>query len=248
MSNPHLQPHHRLDVHCRIGSLHIDVDLELSAPWTLLFGPSGSGKSSLLRAACGLLEWKGIAFSRQQPDGNWLALQEASTRIPPHLRGLRWAPQHASLFPHLTVRENIEFGTRADNSTAQNKDLISEAMRLFRIDNLVSRKPCDLSGGERQRVSLARAFAASGCMLMLLDEPFNGIDHALRDELLPEMRAWLHDHNIPALSVTHDVEEALQLQADVVLLRDGKVEAQGPASEVLHAERERLLQSLGLSR
>ncbi len=245
MSDPHQHPHHRLGVRCRIGSLQIEVDLELSAPWTLLFGPSGSGKSSLLRAACGLSDCEGVTFARHLHEDNWLTLQDDSDHMPAHLRDLRWAPQHASLFPHLTVRENIEFGTRcAHSSTAQNQARIADAMRLFRLDNLVSRRPRDLSGGERQRVNLARAFAAPGCKLMLLDEPFNGIDHALRDELLPEMRAWLRDHNIPALSVTHDVEEALQLQADVVLLRDGKVEAQGPASEVLQKDRVRLMSSL----
>ena len=79
---------------------------------------------------------------------------------------------------------------------------------------------------------------------MLLDEPFNGIDHTLRNELLPEMRTWLRDRGIPALSVTHDVEEALQLQAEVILLREGKVEAEGYVTKVLHAERDGLLQSL----
>lgn len=248
MSNPHLQPHHQLRVRCRIGSLDLDVDLKFSAQWTLLFGPSGSGKSSLLRAACGLLECEGIAFARHQLDADWLTLQDAHTHTPPHLRGLSWAPQHAALLPHLNVRENIEFSVRADNSTAQNQALIADAMRLFRIDDLASRKPRDLSGGERQRVSLARAFAVPGCKLMLLDEPFTGIDHALRNELLPGMRTWLGDRNIPTLSVTHDVEEALQLEAQVVLLHDGKVEAEGPASEVLQVERDRLMSSLSQPR
>jgi molybdate transport system ATP-binding protein len=231
---PNPLAHHRLAVDCHIGSLALKVDLELSAPWTLLFGPSGSGKSSLLRAACGLLD---CTFTRLT--GNtWQPLQNT----PPHQRHLSWAPQHASLFPHLTVRENIEFGTRAVNSP--NPTLIADAMHLFRIDNLAHRKPRDLSGGERQRVSLARAFATPNCKLMLLDEPFSGIDHTLRDELLPAMRAFLEARGIPTLSVSHNVEEALQLEAEVILLSDGKVEAQGPASEVLHTERERLLRNL----
>jgi molybdate transport system ATP-binding protein len=228
-------------VHCRVGSLALDVDLKLSTQWTLLFGPSGSGKSSLLRAACGLLECDGTRFSRFQPDDSQLPLENTPT----HLRHLSWAPQHASLFPHLTVAENIAFGSSTSSKPdAEIQPHIADSMRLFRIGNLASRKPRDLSGGERQRVSLARAFAIPNCQLMLLDEPFNGIDRTLRDELLPEMRAWCRDHGIPVLSVSHNVEEALQLQAEVVLLRDGKVEAQGYVSKVLYAERERLMKTL----
>jgi molybdate transport system ATP-binding protein len=238
--NVQLRHHHKLAVQARIGALGLDVDLKLSAQWTLFFGPSGSGKSSLLRAACGLLDGNGISFFRQQPDDTWIALEQT----PPHLRNLSWAPQSASLFPHLNVAENIAFAARSTAHPAEHQALIADSMRLFRIGDFASRKPRDLSGGERQRVSLARAFATPNCQLMLLDEPFNGIDRTLRDELLPEMRFWCCDRGIPVLSVSHNVEEALQLQAEVVLLRDGKVEAQGYVSKVLNAERERLIQSL----
>jgi molybdate transport system ATP-binding protein len=245
LANVQLRHHHKLKVQCRVGSLALDVDLQLSTQWTLLFGPSGSGKSSLLRAACGLLESAGISFSRLQPDDSQLALERTS----PHLRNLSWAPQNASLFPHLNVRENIEFAAHsAKTASTENQALIADSMRLFRIGDLASRMPRDLSGGERQRVSLSRAFATPNCQLMLLDEPFNGIDRTLRDELLPEMRAWCRDRGIPVLSVSHDVEEALQLQAEVVLIRDGKVEAQGYVAKVLQAERERLMGSLSQTR
>jgi molybdate transport system ATP-binding protein len=245
LANVQLRHHHKLSAQCRIGSLALDVDLALSAQWTLLFGPSGSGKSSLLRAACGLLNGNGIRFSRQQPDDRWITLEHT----PPHLRNLSWAPQNASLFPHLNVHENIAFAARcADASPTENQALIAESMRLFRIGDLAARMPRDLSGGERQRVSLARSFAVPNCRLLLLDEPFNGIDRTLRDELLPEMRSWCRDRDIPVLSVSHDVEEALQLQAEVVLIRDGKVEAQGYVTKVLYAERDRLLHSLSLPR
>ena len=239
-ANVQLRHHHKLKVHARIGSLALDVDLELSTQWTLLFGPSGSGKSSLLRAACGLLDGNGISFSRQQPVDHWIALEHT----PSHLRNLGWAPQNASLFPHFNVAENIAFAARSTAHPAEHQALIADSMRLFRIGDLASRMPRDLSGGERQRVSLARAFATPSCQLMLLDEPFNGIDRALRDELLPEMRAWCRDRRVPVLSVSHDVEEALQLQAEVVLIRDGRVEAQGYVTKVLQAERARLLRSL----
>ena len=232
-------PHHKLSVQRRIGSLDIDAGLALFAPWTILFGPSGSGKSSLLRAACGLLTNNGIRVERRISNDEWLNL----TNTPTHQRNISWAPQQPSLFPHLNVRQNISFG-QAVSPGKWDYATLENVIDLFKLEPLLSRLPSVLSGGERQRVSLARAFATPNCKLMLLDEPFTGIDHTLRNELLPEMRAFLRDRNIPALSVTHDIEEALQLQAEVILLREGKVEAQGPASQILHAERTRLLHSL----
>lgn len=224
----------------RIGSLHIHANLNLSSMWTILFGPSGSGKSSLLRAASGLLGRQGIRLARQQEDKTEV-LQDETTFVPPHLRAIRWAPQSDSLFPHLTVHQNIRFGATA---TASNPPDEAEIIHLFRLKPFLNRLPRDLSGGERRRVALARAFAAPDCRLMLLDEPFTGLDRPLRDELLPQMRAWLRDRGIPVLSVTHDVEEALQLQAWVVLIRDGKVEDEGYVTKALAAERDRLRLSL----
>jgi molybdate transport system ATP-binding protein len=228
--------HHRLSVDHHLGPLHLQANLDLSAQWTILFGPSGSGKSSLLRAACGLLGRHGIRFTRHQQNEAEV-LQDESTFVPPHLRDLRWAPQNDSLFPHLTVRQNVLFGATGTASKPHDE---AEIIALFKLQALLNRLPRDLSGGERRRVALARAFAAPGCRLMLLDEPFAGLDRTLRDELLPRMRAGLRDRGIPAVSVTHDVEEALQLQAEVVLVRGGRIETQGYATKVLAPERDRL--------
>ena len=112
------------------------------------------------------------------------------------------------------------------------------------LGHRLTHRPTELSGGERRRVALARAFAVPNARLMLLDEPFTGLDRALRDELIPKMQAWLAVRNIPVLSVTHDVDEALLLNADVIRLEDGRVQAQGPAREVLAQERERQLAAL----
>jgi len=243
-NEPHAQliTHHRLAVDRHIGGLHVDAAINLSSMWTILFGPSGSGKSSLLRAACGLLGREGIRLTRHQGnEASDLILQDKTTFVPPHQRAIRWAPQNDSLFPHLSVRENILFGATANGSKPTDE---TEIIAIFKLEPLLNRFPHDLSGGERRRVALARAFAAPGCQLMLLDEPFTGLDRTLRDELLPPMRAWLRDRGIPTLSVTHDVEEAFQLQAWVVIIRDGKVEDEGYVSKVLGPERERLLASL----
>ncbi len=239
--------HHRFDVCCPLPSLSIRACLTLTEPWTILFGPSGSGKSSLLRAACGLLHRKGMVIARREPNGLLTILQDHDSFVAPHLRGFRWAPQHDALFPHLNVRENVAFGIRSHRSSAEavgQQDLVASVMSLFDLSLIETSMPLTLSGGERRRVSLARAFAAPDCRLLLLDEPFSGLDHAYRDALIPRMRAWLASRNIPVLSVTHDVEEPIQLEAEVVLVLDGKIRAQGPAVEVLASERERSLHNL----
>ncbi len=237
------EPHHKLSVHGSRGALRLDIDLDLSAPWTVIFGPSGSGKSSLLRAACGLLPHAEILFSRHQPGGQWLELQGPARSLPSNWRNLSFAPQSTALFPHMSVEKNIAFGARGvDKATAHRA--IAESLDLFALAPLAKRRPRELSGGEQQGVSLARAFAVPNARLMLLDEPFNGIDNSARSVLLPRMRDHLLARGIPALSVTHDVEEALMLNAWVVRVEAGKVVAQGPAEDVLADERHRMLRVL----
>jgi molybdate transport system ATP-binding protein len=163
---------------------------------------------------------------------------------PPHKRSLAYAPQDAALFPHLTVRENIRFPFQVHAEPLLGFTLVEDAIDLFHLHTLAERLPHSLSGGEAQRVALARAFATPSACLLLLDEPFAGLDLALRDELLPAMQHWTRDHNIPVLSVTHDVDEALLLHADVIRLDHGRVLAQGPAAEVLAPDRDRLLAAL----
>ena len=120
-----------------------------------------------------------------------------------------------------------------------------EILALFRLTHLRDKLPDALSGGEAQRVNLARA--ATWTMedgLLLLDEPFNGMDVVLRDEIICDMQGWLAKRNVCVLSVTHDVAEAFQLGAEVIKIADGKVVAQGPVEVVLAEERERLLRQL----
>jgi molybdate transport system ATP-binding protein len=209
-------PHHRIAVQATLGPLHIDAAFELTAPWTVLFGPSGSGKSSILRGICGLLP--------------------TADHTPPHRRNLAYAPQSPSIFPHLTVRENVAFALTTRNLPRH----IDETLDLFALTPLAGRLPRDLSGGELQRVSLARAFAVPNATLMLLDEPFTGIDRLMRERLISVLAAC----NVPILSVTHDVEEALLLDAEVLRLESGRIIATGPASEVLAPELVRMRELL----
>jgi len=251
-------PHHELAVKVMLGPLHLDVRLRLHAPWTVIFGPSGSGKSSILQAACGLIPEATVDFRRRTSPSPKLATEDLTsgavfgavisnaslTQLPMHRRSLAYAPQHAALFPHLSAGDNVRFPSQVCETPPKDSALIDEVLELFRLHSLMNRMPAQLSGGERRRVALARAFAVPNARLMLLDEPFTGLDRALRDELLPKMHAWLTARKIPVLSVTHDVDEALLLNSEVIRLEEGRVIAQGPAREVLAAERERLLQTL----
>jgi molybdate transport system ATP-binding protein len=236
--------HHRLAVEGDVGALRLDVVLEFAAPWTVIFGPSGSGKSSLLRAMCGLLPRVDVEFARRAA-GEWVGMETLESSR----RQLGYAPQQATLFPHLSVRKNVAFATaqrpRGRAAWKKAETVVDAALELFSLQMLEERLPSELSGGEGQRVNLARAFVVPGARLMLLDEPFSGVDRKLRDAMLPGMKAWLEELDLPVISVTHDVDEALLLGAEVVRLEQGRVVAQGAAAEVLAEERVRMLGNLG---
>ncbi len=233
------QPHHRLSVDAHLGPLHLLAHLDLAAPWTVIFGPSGSGKSSLLRAACGLLHPSNVEFSERSTNAAWLEIQARHHTTPVHLRSIGYAPQGSVLFPHLSIRENIAFAAQARR--IPNDHSITAAIDLFELSPLAHRMPRDLSGGERQRVNLARAFAVPAARLLLLDEPFTGVDRNLRDTLLPRMQQHAAQLGLPVISGTHDVEEALLLGASVIRIEHGAGIDQGPASRVLADERARML-------
>ncbi|HEV2576889.1 MAG TPA: ATP-binding cassette domain-containing protein [Acidobacteriaceae bacterium] len=230
--------HHRLDLDCTLGSLHLDLaPLEFAAPWSILFGPSGSGKSSVLRAICGLLPHAHPTLLRSSEDH-----ENNLTHLPPHGRSIAYAPQQPALFPHLTVRDNIAFSSSLHPPA--NPQLAEDALALFELHPIAHRTPARLSGGERQRVNLARAFARPNTRLMLLDEPFTGLDIKLRDQLIPRMKQFLAARSIPCISVTHDVDEALLLDAEVFRIDAGRILAFGPARIILADERARLLNAL----
>jgi molybdate transport system ATP-binding protein len=250
-------PHeHRLTVEIRkrIGSLDVDVSFQLNQPWTILFGPSGSGKTTILRAIAGLTRpdvGRIVLYPKDvsgTPDGDVLVDTETGLQLPSHRRQMRMAPQAVSLFPHLTVLQNVRYGMLAARNKEQDKEVNAAALKalaLFRIEHLAAQRPAELSGGEAQRVNLARAAAATECKLLMLDEPFSGLDMKLRDELILSLRERQEQRRIPVLSVTHDVAEAFQLRAEVIKIAEGKVVAQGPVEVVLAEERERLLTQLG---
>jgi molybdate transport system ATP-binding protein len=248
-------PHFDVDVRHRIGTLQVDVKFSLSQPWTILFGPSGSGKTTVLRAIAGLIrpDSARIATTFVDPLGHESKRALIDTRagqfVACHKRNVPLAAQSPALFPHMTVRQQISYGMCSMRSGNANPDLeepgakTEDVLALFRITDLADKFPAALSGGEAQRVSMARA-AASASRLLLLDEPFSGLDMALRSEIMKDLPAWAERRNLCVLSVTHDVAEAFELNAEVIKLADGRLVEQGPVDIVLGEERARLLEQL----
>jgi molybdate transport system ATP-binding protein len=231
----------------RVGMVSLDVSFALTQPWTVLFGPSGSGKTTVLRAIAGFV--RPDAGSIGQGDSLWVD-RASGVFVPAHRRPVRSAGQTARLFPNMTVRSNAVYGIGWNTKPGDAGEVVDEVMRLFRLQDLFGRKPHELSGGEKQRVSVARTVISAvtydgpEAALLLLDEPFSGLDYEMRDELVDGLRKYLVRWKIPVLSVTHDVGEAFQLGAEVIRIAEGKVVQQGPVSDALQDERRRLMSQL----
>jgi ABC-type sulfate/molybdate transport systems ATPase subunit len=143
----------------------------------------------------------------------------------------------------MNVTANVSFGLSGLDARSR-KERVGQMLDLFHAGQLANRMPKDLSGGEKQRVALARALAP-GPRFLLLDEPFTGMDADLKVSILQPLTAWLTQRDIPALYVSHDVAEAFQTAADVVVMDQGQIQAHGPAHVVLARRREQLLRQLG---
>lgn len=247
------QPHLSVRIQHRVGVLELKVAFALTHPWTVLFGPSGSGKTTVLRAIAGFVRPDAgliVVGSRQMT----LVDTDARIFVLPHERPLRTAGQTTRLFPHMTMRWNLVYGHGWTSKPADAMGLAEELMASFGLKGFADRMPGQLSGGEQRRALVARAVIAAITFdnpekpLLLLDEPFSGLDIVARDELLLELRAWLTRWKIPVFSVTHDLGEAFQLKAEVIKIAEGRVIRQGPVAEVLGGERERLMEQLSGSK
>ena len=246
-------PHLSVQLRHRVGALQIDVDFHLTQPWTVLFGPSGSGKTTILRAIAGLIrpqQARIVSTFRAGPKyepSTTLVDTPKAIYLPAHNRGAPLASQQARLFPNKNVLDNMKYGyPRVGSQPEQDfrDELIAKLPSLFLIENLLQKFPRELSGGETQRVSLARAAMTSNTRILLLDEPFTGLDSPLRDSLIANLLAWQEASKTPILSVTHDIAEAFQLDAEVIKLSEGRIIQQGPVATVLAEERARLLEQL----
>src|SRR6266540_2830934 len=196
-----------------------DVSLDVaSGSLTALLGPSGGGKSTLLRVIAGL----------EQPDTGTVVISGVdATRLSPQRRNVGFVFQHYAAFKHMTVYGNVAFGLEVrKRPKAEVRKRVAELLELVHLEQLADRYPAQLSGGQRQRMALARALAVEPEVL-LLDEPFGALDARVRKEL----RAWLrrlHDEvHVTTVFVTHDQEEAMDVADQIVVMNEGHVEQVG---------------------
>ena len=197
-----------------------------------LLGPSGCGKTTLLRTIAGL--------ERPTTGELRIGMKMLSTHgiyLAPEKRNIGWVPQDSALFPHLTVAENIAFGLARSAAGVRKQaksDRVFELLNLVGLSALAARMPHELSGGQAQRVALARALANKPAVV-LLDEPFAGLDPILRAELRVEVKEILRAQETTSLLVTHDQEEALSLADRIAIMRDGVIQQVGSPAEVYNA-------------
>ena len=212
----------RVDVKKQLGEFSLEASFESEGRVTGLFGASGAGKSSLVNMIAGLLrpDQGTIAI-----DGETLDDTTKGIHVPPWQRRIGYVFQDARLFPHLDVRQNLDYGRRM-NGLAADAEQQKRVTALLDIGHLLDRRPGKLSGGERQRVALGRALLAKP-RLLLLDEPLGALDESRRAEILPYLVKLRDEARIPMVYVSHDAAEMRQLATQIVLLQRGRVSSVG---------------------
>ena len=223
----------RVEAAARLGELELALEVEANAGECLaLAGPSGAGKTSLLRVAAGLLRPQRGRVACQ--GDTWLDT-ERGIDLPPERRRCGYLFQEYALFPHLSAWQNVAYPQRAV-PRAERRARAYELLERFGVERLADSRPATLSGGERQRVALARALARRPRAL-LLDEPLSALDARTRAGAARELAALLREAETPALLVTHDFLEAAQLGDRVGIVDAGRVVQEGSASELAAAPR-----------
>jgi len=212
----------RVDVSKQLGEFALSASFVSEGRVTGLFGASGAGKTSLINMIAGLL----------RPDRGVIAIDDETLddtakklHVPPHRRRIGYVFQDARLFPHLDVRQNLDYGRRMNRLT-EDPAARTRITEMLDIGHLLDRRPGKLSGGERQRVALGRALLSKP-RLLLLDEPLGSLDEGRRAEILPYLIRLRDEANVPMVYVSHDAAEMRQLATQIVLLRGGQVTALG---------------------
>ncbi|HET9410005.1 MAG TPA: molybdenum ABC transporter ATP-binding protein [Candidatus Sulfotelmatobacter sp.] len=217
----------------------LDVALQANPGFTIVFGASGAGKTTLLDCVAGL----------STPDQGRIAIGErilldtcTSTDVSVSRRKVGYVLQDLALFPHLTIRQNVEYGL-AHMARGKRRERAGKILAEFHIEDLAERKPKDVSGGERQRAALARTLVTDPEVL-LLDEPLAALDAPTKAKILDDLRAWNRVHQIPILYVTHSREEVFALGEHAIVLDRGRLIAEGTPHEVLEAPRQETVAQL----
>ncbi|HEX4245707.1 MAG TPA: sulfate ABC transporter ATP-binding protein [Acidimicrobiales bacterium] len=215
-----------------------DVDLDVpDGSLTALLGPSGGGKSTLLRVVAGL----------ESPDSGTVEIDgQDLTGIPARQRGIGFCFQHYAPFRHLTVRRNVAFGLEVRRRPkAEIREKVDELLELVRIAHLADRHPSELSGGQRQRMALARALAIEPKVL-LLDEPFGALDAQVRQQLRVWLRELHEKISVTTVLVTHDQEEAMEVADRLAIINEGRLEQIGAPADIYdHPDSEFVMKFLG---
>jgi sulfate transport system ATP-binding protein len=214
------------NVNKRFGDFVALDDVSVSLPTgqlTALLGPSGGGKSTLLRIIAGLDAADSGSISIEGTD---------ATKLPPQKRGVGFVFQHYAVFKHMTVAKNVAFGLEIrKRPKAEIAERVDELLSLVHLSQFSHRLPSQLSGGQRQRMALARALAVEP-QVLLLDEPFGALDAKVRKELRDWLRR-LHDEvHVTTVFVTHDQEEALEVADEIVVINEGRVEQVGTPDQL----------------
>ncbi len=211
-----------LDVEKRLGEFQLAARFETEARVTALFGPSGAGKTTIINMIAGLFAPdRGRIMYR----GKLLFDAAGKVNLPPHRRRFGYVFQDGRLFPHLTVRGNLEYGRRMYR-LKRDPDELDRVVAMLDIAHLADRRPGKLSGGERQRVAIGRALLMRP-QLLLLDEPLASLDAARKAEIMPYLERLRDEAEVPMIYVTHQAEDARRLATMVVRVEAGRVAAVG---------------------
>ncbi len=220
------------DFKVKAGDFHLSAGSSQDAARMGLFGPSGCGKTTLLNCLAGLLRPHEGHISL---NGRTLFDARAKVHVPPHKRAIGYVFQDGRLFPHMTVRENIEYGRRGTSAGPG----LAELSDVLDLSALLERCPKDLSGGERQRVALARALAA-GPELLLLDEPLESVDQDARLRILTYVKDTYEKWQLPFVYVSHSLSEVMFLAAKVWDMQRGQITRTVPPADLLARSNSRL--------
>jgi molybdate transport system ATP-binding protein len=208
-------------MHKTLGVFKLDVGFE-AAGVTALFGPSGSGKTSLINMIAGLMT---PDAGRLTLDGEVLFDAARGVNVKPWKRRIGTVFQEGRLFPHLSVKHNLDYGRWMSGLPADGT-AFAHTVELLDIGHLIGRRPGKLSGGERQRIAIGRALLMKP-RLLLLDEPLASLDAARKAEILPYLERLRDDAGVPMIYVSHDAGEVARISTHVVRLKDGAITASG---------------------
>jgi molybdate transport system ATP-binding protein len=217
----------------------LDVGFRAAPGFTILFGASGAGKTTILECVAGLMTPQA---GRVVIGGRVLLDTAEQVSLAAAKRRVGYVFQDLALFPHMTVERNVEYGL-AQLSRPERAQRAGTILKAMRIDQLAQRKPRQISSGERQRVALARTLVTNPGVL-LLDEPLAALDAPTKAKILDDLRAWNRDHAIPILYVTHSREEVFALGERVIVLDGGRIVAEGTPHDVLNAPRQEFIAQL----